>query len=187
MQFVDGKYWTIVRPLLLSPPPPRHCARQKAGWYIFHWMRGNDSSTSQQIYIYMYMCVYIPDFSSASTLNKSNFIQRISSCARDTVSWIRRFNDGTRSMANFFSKVWKAFSKKFMICILERWCSSIVVLDVQEGVQSPMVFLSGYVGNEFLRRDPLWNLLFKSWNIPNEGGIFVGNCVWPHREIQLLL
>lgn len=83
-------------------------------------MRGNDSSTSHQIYIYMYMCVYIPDFSSASTLNKSNFIQRISSCARDTVSWIRRFNDGTRSMANFFSKVWKAFSKKFVICILER-------------------------------------------------------------------
>lgn len=186
MQFVDGKYWTIVRPLLLSPPRLDIVLdKRPAGIFSIEW--GETILPPATRYIYMYMCVYIPDFSSASTLNKSNFIQRISSCARDTVSWIRRFNDGTRSMANFFSKVWKAFSKKFVICILERWCSSIVVLDVQEGVQSPMVFLSGYVGNEFLRRDPLWNLLFKSWNIPNEGGIFVGNCVWPHREIQLLL
>lgn len=35
--------------------PSRHCARQKAGWYIFHWMRGNDSSISHQIYVYTYL------------------------------------------------------------------------------------------------------------------------------------
>lgn len=167
MQFVDGKYWTIVRPL----PPSTLCSTK--GRLVYFPLNEGKRFFHQPPDIYIYICIP-PDFSSASTLNKSVFKGHHRVLVTPFHGYVNLMVGHDQWPISFPKYGRRSPKNSWCVCVYTDsrrkfvFDASLGYLPLSWRIQSP---ITGYVDNEFLRRDPLWNSL-------QESRIYPANEAW---------